>query len=464
VKRLSLSFLFVVLAIVAFAAKPKNVILFIGDGMSTPQRMTADEFARKAGRPELVLNRLPHQATTRTCSANSLVTDSAAAATAIACGEKTNNGALGVRPDGTPVYSCAVAAKEAGKKVGIVTTVTINHATPGGFYAHRKSRGEGYGIGLDLLASGFDYFAGGGLSGHDDKKNKLYKGDIYDLAKAADYTFAKMDRAAFDALKPGCEKAWYVATDDCLPFSIDAGDWAGVPTLAEMTAKGISLLENDKGFFMMVEGGKIDYAGHANDAATNLRELLALDDAVRVAVDYQKAHPDTLIVVTGDHETGGMTMGFAGTGYAFYMDRLANQKCSAAKVKDFIRKKQPKTFDELRPFLEENFGFCFDGDVKKNPMAFTKEEKAEIEKAFAHDLEAARKGLKDDERYDASKISKLPTTIKSIFSHKCGIGWTSGSHTALPVLTTAGGPGAERFTGFIDNTDIAKILKDLVRD
>jgi len=462
--RYIVSIFVLVLSVVAFAAKPKNVILFIGDGMSTPQRMTADEFARKAGRPELVLNRLPNQATTRTCSADSLVTDSAAAATAIACGKKTNNHYLGVDANGAPVYSCATAAMRAGKKVGIVTTVTINHATPGGFYAHQKSRGDGYRIGLDLLASGFDYFAGGELTQHDDRKCDVYKGDIYDLAKSTGYTFARKNRAAFDALKPGCGKVWYVAADGCMPFAIDEAEWKDVPTLAELTAKGIELLENDGGFFMMVEGGMIDWAGHANDAATNMRELLALDDAVRVAVDYQKTHPDTLVVVTGDHETGGMTMGFAGTGYAFYMDRLVNQKCSVHKFTDRIQKAQPRTFDEIKPLLEENFGFRFGGDAKKNPMTLTADEIGELEKAFAHDIEMVKKGLKDDEKYDAAKISRLPTAVKSIFSHKCGIGWTSGSHTALPVLTTAGGPGAERFVGFIDNTDIAKILKDLVQN
>ena len=167
-----------VFAFAASAATPRNIILFIGDGMATPQRMTADEFARKTGRPELVMNRLPFQATTRTCSANSLVTDSAAAATAIACGEKTYNGAVGVNARTNLVFSSACAAKDSGRKVGIVTSVTINHATPAGFYGHRKSRGEGYGLGLDLLASGFDYFAGGGLDGHNDKKNPEYKGDI----------------------------------------------------------------------------------------------------------------------------------------------------------------------------------------------------------------------------------------------------------------------------------------------
>ena len=437
----------VLAASVGFGASPKNIILFIGDGMSVPQRMTADEFARKTGRPELVMNRLPHQATTRTCSASSLVTDSAAAATAIACGEKTYNGAVGVNAGTNRIYSSAVAAKASGRKVGIVTTVTINHATPAGFYGHRKSRGEGYGLGLDLLASGFDYFAGGGLDGHDDKKHPGYKGDIYGLAKDAGYAFIDRDAAAFKALKPGAGKVWYVASEGSMPFSIDADEWKGVPTLAELTAKGLELLENEKGFFMMVEGGKVDWAGHANDAATNLREVLALDDAVRVALEYQKTHPDTLIVTTGDHETGGMSMGFAGTGYAFYMDRLANQKCSSDKIASYVKKHKPASFEDMKPFLAENFGFDFSSDdVKKNPMALTK---AEV------------KWLAD--RFDAKNASRLSTAVKEVFSHKCGIGWSSGAHTALPVLTTAKGPGAERFTGFIDNTDISRIMKEMVK-
>lgn len=453
-----------VFAFAASAATPRNIILFIGDGMATPQRMTADEFARKTGRPGLVMNRLPFQATTRTCSANSLVTDSAAAATAIACGEKTYNGAVGLNARTNLVFSSACAAKDSGRKVGIVTSVTINHATPAGFYGHRKSRGEGYGLGLDLLASGFDYFAGGGLDRHNDKKSPEYKGDIYALAKDAGYTLVKKDAAAFKALKPGAGKVWYVACNGSMPYSIDADEWADVPTLAELTAKGIELLENEKGFFLMVEGGKVDWAGHANDPATNLREVLALDDAVRVALDYQKTHPDTLIVTTGDHETGGMAMGFAGTGYAFYMDRLAHQKCSSDRIGAFIRKNHPETFEDLKPFLAENFGFDFSGKPsKENPMALTSEELAELTDAFAHDLVMAKKGKKDDEAYDAKKISRLPTAVKRVFSHKCGIGWSSGAHTALPVLTTAGGPGAERFTGFLDNTDISKIMKDLVK-
>ncbi len=432
--------------VLGVGAGPKNVILFIGDGMSTPQRMTADEFARKTGLAPLAGNRLSHQATTRTCSASSLVTDSAAAATAIACGEKTNNGTIGLNAKDERLESMAEVAHKAGKKVGIVTSVTINHATPAGFYGHRKGRGDGYGLGLDLLASGFDYFAGGGLSEHNDKGHKEYRGDIYELAEKAGYNFAKMDRGKFDALKATAErpKVWYVASEECMPYSIDAGLWKGVPTLAELTAKGLEVLDNSKGFFMMVEGGKIDWAGHANDAATNLRDVLALDEAVKVAIEFQKKNPDTLIVVTGDHETGGMTMGFAGTGYAFYMDRLANQKCSTDALSDYLHREKPADLKAAAAFLEANFGFKFEGSSVKDPMVLTGAEKAELEKAFSNE-------------------QKFTTAVKNIFSHKCGIGWTSGAHTALPVLTTAEGPGAEKFTGFIDNTDIAKILKSLLK-
>ena len=449
----------------AGAGVPKNIILFIGDGMSTPQRMTADEFVRKQGRAPLVINCLPFQATTRTCSASSLVTDSAAAATAIACGTKTYNHGIGVDAGGKPIVSCAEVAKKAGRKVGIVTTVTIDHATPAGFYAHRKDRGESYAIGLDLVASGFDLFAGGGHSRPDDQKSPLYRGNVYELAAQAGYQVIRRDRAAFERLRPGVGKVWYAATEKKMPYAIDAGKRKDVPSLAEMTRKAVELLDGtEKGFFLMVEGGSIDWAGHANDAATNLREVLALNDAVEASVEYQKSHPDTLIVVTGDHETGGMTMGFQATGYAFFMDRLAYQKCSADALVGYLSKNKPATFDETIPFLSENFGLDFStADAKASPMGVTAAERKNLADAFAHDRRLLEKGLKDDPRYDARKLTRFPTAVKSVFSHKCGIGWTSGNHTALPVLTTAQGPGAERFCGFIDNTDISRIIKEFVR-
>ena len=425
--------------------KPKYVFLFIGDGMSTPQRMIADEFSRKLGRGQLAVNTLPFHATTRTSSSNSLVTDSAAAATAIACGEKTSNGRMGMSADGErKLDSVAKVAKRNGKKVGIVTSVTINHATPAGFYANRKSRGEYYAIGLDLIASGFDYFGGGGVARHNDRNAPEYRGDIYKLAAQAGYKVVRTKKDLL-ALRPGCGKVLARGSSGYLSYSIDRNPEAA--TLAEFTAKGIELLEDSpNGFFMMVEGGAIDVFGHANDAAGNLHEVLAFDDAVKVALKFAEKHPeDTLIVVTGDHETGGMSMGFAGTGYAMYMERLAHQKCSVGAFKRRLSEarnaKKDFSFEDAKPMLTECFGFKFTG-AKDDPMEVDDKELKALQEGF-------QKG-------------RLDQAARVVMSGKAGIGWTSGSHTALPVLTTSSGKKAEIFTGFIDNTDIAKKLKSVL--
>ncbi len=420
----------------AFASdRPKKVILFIGDGMSTPQRMIAEEFSRKAGRGPLAMNSLPHQAVTRTCSANSLVTDSAAAATAIACGVKTCNHSVGVDPQGQPVYSCAKKAHDDGMKVGLVTTVTITHATPAGFYAHRPNRGETLAIARDLADSGFDLFAGGGL----DTKEEGWK-----YAEEKGYRLVTtVDE--FKALKPGCGKVLTRFRNGALPNSLDMAGEKNVPTLAGMTAKALELLDCEEGFFLMVEGGRIDWAGHANDAAANMSDVLALDEAVKVALDFRKRNAeDTLVVVTGDHETGGMSMGFSDTGYALYMERLANQTMSVEKfTAEFAARKKAGgfTFDKAKPLVEKAFGFKFSGDPKSDPMVLAKSELESLKKAFDGDFAGA---------------------CRLIISHKSGIGWSSGHHTAMPVMTTAEGCGAEMFTGFIENTEIAEKLKSVL--
>ncbi|MBQ7208761.1 MAG: alkaline phosphatase [Lentisphaeria bacterium] len=444
-KKLSFLFVLAVCACALYGKNPKYVFLFIGDGMATPQRMVADEFSRKMGRGQLAINTLPYHATTRTSCVNSLVTDSAAAATAIACGEKTRSGRIGMDASGErKLESVAYVARRGGKKVGIVTSVTINHATPAGFYAHRRSRAQYYAIGLDLIGSGFDYFGGGGVAKHDDKTAPEYKGDIYELAAKAGYKVVR-DKAGLLALTPADGKVLASGASGKLPYSIDGRK--DVATLAEYTAKGIELLDNPKGFFMMVEGGAIDWCGHANEAAGNLHEVLALDEAVRVALKFAEKHPDeTLIIVTGDHETGGMTMGFAGTGYAIYMERLTNQKCSheafAETVKAASKGRSDFSFEDAKKLLAENFGFKFTGDPKKDPMVINDKELKILQDGF--------------------KKNKLPNAARLVMAGKAGIGWTSGSHTALPVLTTSKGAGAELFSGFIDNTDIAKKLKTLL--
>lgn len=453
------------------AKAPKYVFMFIGDGMSTPQRMVSDEFSRSIGRGPLAMNMLPYQCMTRTKAANALVTDSAAAATAIACGERANNSALGVTPDGKPIASVAEVARDKGMKVGIVTTVTIVHATPAGFYAHLRSRSDFYRIALELIDSRFDFFAGGGVyDKYDDKKNRKYKGNVFDLAVKSGYNLVKDDKAAFDALKPGCGKTWCVFGEESMDFVIDSPK--GVPSLAEMLSKGIELLESPAGFFIMAEGGKLDYGAHANDPATVVRETVAMDDAVKVAVDFAKRHPDdTLIITTGDHETGGMTMGFGGTGAKFRVELLAYQKCStdtfSNMIADKIRANPKIKFNDVKADVTKYFGLIFDKasatNRDKRHLLLNSAEIDMLRKAFATDVGMVLSNAKETRAHDAARRRKFAAAARRILSNHAGIGWTTGSHTAMPTMTTSQGCGAENFVGIMNNADIARKLKSLLQ-
>jgi len=452
------------------AKSPKYVFMFIGDGMSTPQRMVSDEFSRKIGRGPLAMNMLPCQCMTRTKAANSLVTDSAAAATAIACGERANMGALGVTPDGKRIESVAEIARDKGMKVGIVTTVTIVHATPAGFYAHLRSRSDFYKIALELIDSRFDFFAGGGVyDKYDDKKNSRYKGNVFDLAAKSGYNVVKT-KAGFDALKPGCGRTWCVFGDESMDFVIDSPK--DVPTLADMVAKSIELLDNPNGFFIMGEGGKLDYGAHANDPATVVRETVAMDDAVKVALEFAKKHPEeTLIITTGDHETGGMTMGFGGTGAKFRIELLAYQKCStdafSNMIADKIRANPKITFNDVKADVTAKFGLIFDKaaatDRDKRHLLLNAAEIDILKKAFKTDVGMVLSNAVETRAHDAARRRKFAAAARRLLSNHAGIGWTTGSHTAMPTMTTSQGCGAENFVGIMNNSDIALKLKALLK-
>jgi len=449
----------------AAAPSPKYVFLFIGDGMSTPQRMVAEQFSERTGRGELAMNTLPYQANTRTRSANSIITDSAAAATAIACGEKANNCALGVAPDGRRLVSVAEVAKRRGMKVGIATTVTIVHATPAGFYAHLPGRGAFYSIALALAESGFDFFCGGGFGGKAcDMGDPNFRGDAYDIVRKAGYEVTIDDLAAWRALKPGC-RSLGVFGEKGMEFAIDAD--GSQPAPAEIVAKGIELLDGPAGFFFMFEGGKVDYSGHANDAATNLHDILAMDDAVKVALRFQDAHPgETLVVVTGDHETGGMSMGFAGIGGKFKVELLARQKISTAAfssiAKNMIKERGSKTtLEDFMPLLSEKFGIVFDGPAD-DPMHATAAEVKALRKALAKDVDLMASHVADTTAHDVARRYVFAHAAKNVVNAHAGVGWSSGAHTALPTLTTAKGVGAEVLVGMRENTDIGVRLKGLL--
>ncbi|MBR6389466.1 MAG: alkaline phosphatase [Opitutales bacterium] len=442
--------LWVVSAGAAEIKKAKYVFLFIGDGMSLPQRMAAQNYLKSIGEEGLAINTLAVQSITFTRSNNSLITDSAASATAIACGEKTDNHFVGVNPKGERLVSAAEVAKKAGRKVGIITSVTLTHATPAGFYAHNTNRGNEYEIGLDLIASGFDYFAGGGIGQYNNEKSPAYKGSIYDLAKENGYEVF-VGAKEFEKIPEGAGRVIAVENKGgAMPYYIDNKETL---RLADFVKKGIGLLDNPKGFFMMVEGGKIDWMCHANDAATTIMEILEFDNAVKVALEFAKKHPrETLIVVTGDHETGGLSLGFAGTGYKLYPERLKNQTGSfdsfKNRLKDGVKKGKIAEFDDTKEILEKSFGLKFPDD-KNDPMRLGSAEKEELKKAFAR--------LK--EKPDSPDFANCALRI---FNNKAGVAWSSNAHTALPVATSAQGVNSQIFSGMFENTEISKNLKKIL--
>ena len=287
-KRLSVVLMSLLLTVSMFAGQAKYVFYFIGDGMG-PAEVLATQYYLSQKKGELGITPLcfasfPYSAYATSYSASSDVTDSSAAGTALSSGVKINNGALGVMTDGeTSVYSVATWAKAAGKSVGITTSVGVNHATPAAFYGHRPSRNDYYELGVQLTESGFDFFAGGDFI----KPTRDDEPSHYELAAKAGYQVVR----GFDdyqAHKNDGKPIILIQKEgrgDNIPYAIDAKD-DDLRLDQIVTAAIEQLSKNKKGFFLMCEGGKIDYGGHANDAAACFGDVIAMDDAVKVAYEF----------------------------------------------------------------------------------------------------------------------------------------------------------------------------------
>lgn len=327
--------------------KAKYVFYFIGDGMGFNHVSVTEYWLGYTegvfdSRP-LAFSKFPVLGWAVTHSASNLITDSAAAGTALSTGSKTDNGMLGVNPDTTALESIAGKIHDAGYKVGISSTVGINHATPGAFYGHSASRSNYYDIAMEIPASGFEFFAGGGViesTGEDGDK-----ASVYDFIEKNGYAIAEgMDE--FYGMKAGAGKMMLLQEDGRmkteLPYAIDMTD--GDMTQADLVKASIDFLYDGdgQGFFVMSEGGRIDWASHGNDTKAMILETLSLSDAVAEAVKFYNEHPDeTLIVVTADHETGGLTMSWK-SGYNVYFDKIEN----IGKSKDFASDEERREMDE----------------------------------------------------------------------------------------------------------------------
>ena len=467
---------------------PKYVFLFIGDGMSYPQIQSTSDYLGALNdedywqaQPSLddnqgaildgpeYLNFMNFEGvgTAVTFDSNSFAPDSASTATSIATGHKTYSGSINVDETGTVEYETIAEQLKAqkGYEIGVITSVNLNHATPAAFYAHQASRSNYYDIGLEMVESDFDYFAGGGLL--DPTGSEGDQTDLYQLAQEAGYTVARTYAEA-DAISADTDKAIIIeenlADSDAIPYEIDRTDdmWS----LADYVEKGIEVLDNDTGFFMMCEGGKIDWACHANDAGSSIHDTQALADAVQVAIDFAAEHPDeTLILVTGDHETGGLTIGFAGTDYDTYLDLLENQKISYAKFdSDYVASyKENKTpFEDVLSDIEELFGLKAQG-AADDKLVLTEYEMEQLRAAYEKSVNGTAASQYEQEEYVLyGTYEPLSVTITHIINNKSGISFTSYSHTGLPVAVLAEGVGAENFSGYYDNTQIYEKMADLL--
>ena len=447
-------------------ASPKYVFMFIGDGMSSPQINSAQVFngCNESGLvdlQELTFTQFPVVGIQYTQDATSFAPDSASTATSLSSGFKTHSGVIGMGIDKvTKGTTIAEMLRDKGWKIGIVSTVTINHATPAAYYAHVASRNDYYEIGLQMAASGFDYFGGGSVNQADNGEKTIYQ-----VLEDNGYLVTN-DRDTILSLNSDSGKVYayspVLQDDGAMMYAIDAEE--DQLQLKDFVRKGIDVLDNETGFFMMVESGKIDWAGHANDAVANIHDTLAFDEAIQVAVDFAKNHPDeTLIIVTGDHETGGMTIGYAATGYNTAFALLRNQKCSFVAFDEMVADRIAEggfTFEVLMDMVNENFGLAAPGETAADEaLVMNDYEYALLQRAYDDAMSGNTDGYEESLLYGG--YNPISVTLTHIINNKAGIGWTSYFHTGLPVPVYAYGEGAEAFIGSYDNTQVALRLMDL---
>jgi alkaline phosphatase len=460
---------------------PKYIFFFIGDGMSNPQiniteaalnspSFTLKNSLKSVGIGELNMRKFTVVGMQTTHAEDRYITGSAAAGTALATGYKTTIGTISQDGTHTKNYkTMAEMAKAKGMKVGIVSSVSIDHATPACFYAHTNKRSNYYTIGQQLTKSNFDYFAGGGVrwNKYDDEGKTEDINLFLNAAANKGYTYINT-KAAFDALTPASGKIiatlkqFYtnVSTNSAaLPYVIDLDEQTSDNnkiTLSEFTEKGIELLNNEKGFFMMVEGGKIDWACHANDVVTSAHNTIEFDKAIAKALKfYNKHREETLIIITGDHECGGLTIGYANTGYSTAFELLNHQTTSYEIFTGIVKSWNPatKTFASALADVKTTFGL---GNATISPdLKLSTYEQGLLEEAFNLSMKKINMS-KAEKKRKYGGYDPFTVTVTHILNNKAGIDWTSHKHTASPVPVFALGQGMYEFSGYYDNTDIAK--------
>lgn len=439
---------------------PKYIFLFIGDGMGMNHVELAQLYLEKAGTAmeehSLLFPKFPVVTQVGTRSASHLITCSSAAATAIASGEKTANSVIGMDMNKKKVKSFAYQLKDIGYKVGIITSASIDHATPGGFYASQPKRSMYYEIGLDAANSGFNFFGGAGLLELRSKRNSSST-CLYDVFRDKGYTIYHgmeaynrgdvRDRIILFPKDTACVS---------LKYSMDRTD--ADLKLSELTKICLDNFKETakKGFFMMVEGARIDWAAHAHDGAAVVKETIDLDQCVRIAYEFYKKHPaETLILVTADHETGGLGLGNINKNLDVGL--LKYQRCSqealTAAMREIKRSERFPSWEKVKTLLKQKLGFW-------EQIPITPREELELLSCYENSFR--NKQAKDVISLYA-KDEPLAVAAVELLNTKAGLGWTTKSHTGAPVPLYVIGEQADLYLGRRDNTDILYILKNLFK-
>ena len=440
--------------------KVKYVFYFIGDGMGVNEVIGTNLYNQANSQGNVNFTGFPVVNFITTVSANSLVTDSSAAGTALASGTKIDNGVVGVDPDGNWTGNLTEWAHAAGFGTGVATSVGVNHATPASFVAHSASRNGYEEISLQMIDSPVDFMAGATFltnrgSGHD----AAYFEHKADSAGIAIFKGPAAIRG-IDVTKPRvlCLSA---KAEDSIPYAIDRKE--DDTRLADFTDAGIRYLEaryGKKGFFFMIEGGKVDYAGHGNDAATCFQEVNDMAESVDLALAFLARHPkQTLIVITADHETGGLMLGSGR--YEMHPDRLLRQHASVDALTDQFRAKffpegQPfktPTWDAVKAFFAEEVGMW--GDVQVSERV-EKDLKDIYDQTFG---KGGDRNLSEENLY-SSNFQIVADVVRAL-DRAAGYQWSFGSHSGSPVGLYVTGACAEEFNTVRDNAEIAPLIAKL---
>lgn len=454
-KYLSFTFLFV--ALFFNASAQKYVFLFIGDGMGEASVNLYESYLadskKELGYCDCIFNQIPLISMCGTQCKNRQITDSGAAGSAIACGQKFDVAQISYA-EGSKPKSIAKYAKEQGMKVGIITTTPLNHATPAAFYANQITRNDYYEIGLQLVDSDFDFFGGGGFI-HQTGRDKDEK-DLMAIYQESGYITLNSLKAieSFSNHEP---KVIFtnptLERDASMPFAIDYEEGKGVQ-LSDIVETGINYIDNPNGFFMMVEGGKIDYAAHDNDAATLVREIEEFEKAIKKAYDFYLSHKDeTLIIITADHETGGVSLGYRPNGYESHFGVLKMQKMSQSKFSQFL-KKQSKSDDVMSVKEYTNLANKF---FYSTHLEFADYQYEILRNAYNAMTEKSNKKRREAKsQYDG--YNPMAVAYCRIMNAEASVGFSTSSHTCAKVPVFAVGVT----TPITDNTGFYNVIKEFI--